>query len=367
MKICFLTKTLNTDCGLGRYSREVIERINKKKEFEIIVLTEEPSDFPLAKPVLNNSLNNIFFIFINALKIRKYIRQSDIIHCLDAYPYGVIGALANLGLKRKFVISVVGSYSLAPLEQKIKGLLLRWAYRKADCVLSISSFIQKEVLKRVRIKNAQVVNLGIDFDKFQIGDFINNRESKREKVILSVGELKRRKGYHISIPAMVEVKKKYPGFKYYIVGHQDNRLFFLKLKKLAKKLNLDNNIVFLEKISDRDLIKLYHQSDLFLLTSVNIGLHCEGFGLVYLEANACGKPVIGTYNCGAEDIITNGYNGFLVPQNDIKKTSQAILEILDDSQLARQMGENGIKKAREMSWQKTIEKYIEVYRKIELL
>ncbi len=360
VKICFLTKTLNIDCGLGRYSREVVERINKKKEFEIIVLTEGPSDFPLAKPMLNNSLKSPFFIFIDALRIRKYIRQSDIIHCLDAYPYGVIGALANIGLGKKLIINAVGSYSLAPLKQKIKGVLLRWVYQKADCVLSISSFIQREVLKRVKLKKAQVINLGIDCDKFQ-GYGSSVKKDIREKIILSVGEFKKRKGYHISIPAIARVKKKYPNLKYYIIGHQDNQPFLSVLNQLIKKHQLEDNIVLLEKVSDRELIKLYHQSDLFLLTSVNIGLHCEGFGLVFLEANACGKPVIGTYNCGAEDIIKDGFNGFLVPQNNIKRTSRAILKILDNPQLAGQMGENGKKRAKEMSWQSTVEKYIKAY------
>jgi len=363
MKVCFLTNTLDINSGWGRYSRGVINRIAEKKDFEVIVLTEEAGDYHLSKPALKNSFKGFIFILINSFKARRYIKQCDIIHCLDAYPYGLIGTLANLGLNKKLIISGIGSYSVAPLEQKRKRWLLKWAYQKADYVISISSFVEKEILKRVKLKNSQVVHLGVDFDKFQTAEPALNKDETK-KIILSVGALKRRKGYHISIPAVSEVKKKYPHLKYYIVGSQDNQVFFNQLKDLVIQRNLKDNIIFLEKISDEELIKLYHQSDLFLLTSVNVGFYFEGFGLVYLEAGACGKPVIGTYNCGAEDAIKDGYNGLLVPQNDIAKTAKAVLKILDNPGLAQELGINGIKRAKEMSWQKTVEKYIKIYQSI---
>ncbi|MFC1700634.1 glycosyltransferase family 4 protein [Patescibacteria group bacterium] len=372
MKICFLTNTLNIDSGWGRYSWEVVRRIEKEKDVKIIVLTENFFNNSLEKPILKNSCKNLFFIFYSAIKARRYIKQCDIIHCLDAYPYGIIGALANIGLNKKLIVNGVGSYSVAPLSPLEKGGLLRkiyrvlkknllkWTYVKTDSIPCISSFFEKQILKLIILKNTKVVHLGIDFDKFQISNYIIKKD-KKDKIILSVGELKRRKGYHISIPAIVEVRKKYPNLKYYIVGHQKNKPFFNKLKKLAEKHQLENNIIFLQGISDKELIKLYHQSDLFLLTSVNIGLHFEGFGLVYLEANACGKPVIGTYNCGAEDAIKNEFNGLLVQQNNIKNTSDAILKILDNPELAQELGENGIKRAKEMSWQNTVKEYIKIY------
>ena len=372
MKICFLTNTLNIDSGWGRYSYNVINQINKKKNIQSIVLTEDTIGCSSAKPILKGSLRNLFFIFLNALRVRKYIKQCDIIHCLDAYPYGIIGTLANIGLNKKIIINVVGSYSIAPLEYKKKGGLLRriykkikrdllyWAYQKTDYVLSISAFTEREILKRVKLKNTKIVHLGIDFDKFQI-DYSVNKNNKTEKIILGVGALKRRKGYYISIPAIAQVKKNYPDIKYYIVGNQSNQAYFKELKNLVSKYQLNNNVIFLQKISDKDLIKLYHQSDLFLLTSVNIGLHFEGFGLVFLEANACGKPVIGTLGCGIEDAVENEYNGLLVPQNDINKTANAVLRILDNPTLAQKLGSNGKQKSKDMSWQKTVKKYIKIY------
>ena len=212
--------------------------------------------------------------------------------------------------------------------------------------------------KKINLENISIINNGVDYKKWQV----NKKNSPlKEKMILSVGALKPRKGYHISIPAIAMIKKKYPNLKYYLIGDQSDKKYFNQLKELIRKHNLENNIIFLEKISDENLVKLYHQTDLFLLTPINIDNNFEGFGLVYLEANACGKPVIGTYDCGAEEAIVNEYNGLLVPQNDIEKTSQAILKILDNPNLAQELGRNGQRQAQKMDWLNIVNQYIQVY------
>ena len=93
----------------------------------------------------------------------------------------------------------------------------------------------------------------------------------------------------------------------------------------------------------------------------HVGSDFEGFGLVYLEAGACGRPAIGTFDCGAEDAIVNNVTGLLVPQNDIQKTAEAVLRLFDNPGLAKKLGENGKKRAQEMSWDKIAKKYMEIY------
>ena len=229
-------------------------------------------------------------------------------------------------------------------------------YKKADKVLCISRFTQKQILKRIDLKNTAVVNLGVNFDKFQ--KISKKIKQRKEKIILSVGALTTRKGYHVSIPAIAEIRKRYKDIKYYIVGGKPPKLYL----DLVKKHNLGNNVKFFQNISDEDLIKLYYQADVFLLTPITVDDNdFEGFGLVYLEASACGKPVIGTYNCGAEDAIMNNVTGLLVPQNNIKKTAETVLKLLDNPELAEKLGKNGKKRAQQMSWDNVVKKYIKVY------
>jgi phosphatidylinositol alpha-1,6-mannosyltransferase len=362
MKICFLNENLNIKAGVGRFGLDMIKNIQNDKNFEIIVLTEKKfSNYEFEKPILKRSylLRNLLNIFINAIRIRKYIKSCGIIHALDGYPYGVIAALANIGLNKKLIISGIGTYSVLPLDESIKKWFLKWAYKKADKIICISNFTKKQILKRIKLNNIIVVNHGVDYGKFQKDNIIKNHNS--EKIILSVGALKPRKGYHISIPAIAEVKEKYPDIKYYIVGGKPQEIY----SDLVKNLNLEKNVEFLQNLSDEELINLYHESDIFLLTPVTINNNdFEGFGLVYLEAGACGKPVIGTYDCGAEDAIINNETGFLIPQNNIKKTVEAVLELLDNSELAKKMGGSGKKFAEKMDWDNVVKKYIEVYEDI---
>ncbi|MBU3922733.1 glycosyltransferase family 4 protein [Patescibacteria group bacterium] len=300
-------------------------------------------------------MRNFINIFINAIKIRKYIKNCDIIHALDAYPYGIIATLANIGLNKKLIISGIGTYSVLPLDEPVKRILLKWAYRKADKVICISDFTRKQILKRIKLNNILVINHGVDYYKFQTNF---KSEGKKEKIVLSVGALKPRKGYHVSIPAIAEVKKKYPDIKYYIVGGKPSKDYL----NLVNEYNLEKNIKFFNNISDEELIRLYYKSNLFLLTPIVINDNdFEGFGLVYLEASACGLPVIGTLDCGAEDAIDDGVTGLLIPQKDIKRTTEAILRLLDNPKKSNEMGQNGRKKVKEMNWKIVVKKYVKIY------
>jgi len=368
MKICFLNKSLDIRGGVGRYGRDMVENISRQPGVEeIVVLTEEASGHNLEKSILLNAhrLRDFGNLLTNVFRIRKYIKKYDIIHALDGYPYGVIAALANIGINKKLIINGIGTYSILPLDQPVKGFLMKWAYRKANKVLCISHYTEKQLLKRVKLDNTVVINHGVDYAKFvEFASCFSGENKIKEKIILSVGGgLKRRKGLHISIPAIGIVREKYPNIKYYIVGSQtDDADYFENLKNLAKENGLEKNVVFLENLSDEELIKLYYSADLFLLVSVNIGSDFEGFGLVYLEANACGKPAIGTFNCGAEDAIIDGETGILVPQNDIQKTAEAVLKLLDNQDLAKKLGENGKRRAQQMNWDNVAKNYIKLYK-----
>jgi len=293
----------------------------------------------------------------NFFQIRKFIKQSDVVHVL-VEPYSLIAYWVYK--KCPIFITFHGTYAVNALNKwYLRGLYKR-VYKNVKKIICVSGFTQQTFLKRIQSDNTIVINNGINYEKFQTYQ-AEKKIKQNSKKIISVGALVFRKGYHIAISAVGRVVEKYPNLKYYIIGNQNNKKYFFQLKDLIKKYNLEDNVVFLQNISEQELLKLYYQADLFLLTPVNIDNNFEGFGLVYLEANACGKPVIGTYSCGAEDAIIDGFNGLLVPQNDIEKTSQAILGILDNSRLAEELSQNGLKQAQKMDWSNIVKQYIKVY------
>lgn len=353
--------------GWGRYSWELLNSLQKKgircrvlipKNSEVENI-ENVEVLKVLRPLQNGQikLKNIPF---DCLKVIKYARNCDSIHAL-VEPYALLAFITSKILRQPYYITVHGTFSAIFLKFFLKKISFSMAFKTAQKVFCVSNFTKNFLEKRLAGLNSLVIHNGINLDKFKPGrDY--NQKNQKGPIILSVGILKSRKGFHVSIPAVAEVKKKYPDVKYYIVGNQSHFEYLGNLKRLVQKYNLENNVIFLENLTDQELNDLYSQADVFVLTAVNDGNTFEGFGLVYLEANALAKPVIGTLDCGAEDAIKDGYNGFLVPQNDSIVTAKAILKILDNSDLAQKMGENGRRWAEEHSWDKISEKYVKVYK-----
>ncbi|MFH2013609.1 MAG: glycosyltransferase family 4 protein, partial [Patescibacteria group bacterium] len=316
-KLLIITTSISVDEGRGRYAVDMIKGL--AKDFKMIVFTSQRPhehendlkdiDLEIHDLPNTNKLTKPHIYFWYSIKLLPYIFKSDLVHFFSDYPYCVLFAWIPF-IKKSIFITVHGTYGVLPLDKLKSKFLLKKAYRRAKKIFCVSTFTQKQILKRIKLDNTVVINNGVDYSKFQSSIGV---KKNKERSILGVGELKPRKGYHISIPAIAKVKKRYPDIKYYIVGGKPPKIYV----NLVKKYNLENNVKFLFGLSDKELIEFYYKVDIFVLTPITINNNdFEGFGLVYLEAGACGKPVIGTYDCGAEDAIINNVTGFLVSQNN---------------------------------------------------
>ena len=332
--------------GGGRYASDLVIGI-KRSGHETVIFKKRDDDFE-RMPILKRGAG----MFLSAIKIRKHFKDCDIIHAFDVYPYGIIAWLANMFSNKKLVITAIGTYSVAPLYNLKTRWLSETALKSAEAIIAISNFTKGELLKRIELRNVFVINPGINFQSFH-----KTRKESFENFILSVGALKFRKGYHVSIPAFALAKKKFPNLKYKIVGSQKDRNYFEKLPK-------NQGVEFLTGITDEELGELYSRAQLFILTSVNEGHHFEGYGLVFLEAAAAGLPVIGTKGNGIEDALRDGYNGILVSQNDIQGTADAIISILSDSAKFAKMSHESYEWAKEHDLSGVIPKYLDIYKKL---
>lgn len=351
MKICYLTNNIDPKNGWGRYASDLIYGV--KNAGNNVVVLKEADDGLDGFPILSRGAGMI----ASALRIRKFVIDCDIVHVLDSYPYGIIALLSNLGLKKKIVITGVGTYAVAPLYHWKISFLLKWAYRRSDCVVAISRFTAGEIEKKTNLKEITVINPGISFKKFY-----KPRASSNEKFILSVGTLKRRKGYHISIPAFALAQKKIPNLKYKIVCGPNDLDYFPLPKLIAQQHGVEKDVEFLNTLNDRELADLYSQAYLFILASVNNNHSFEGFGMVFLEAAAAGLPVIGTFGNGIEDAVDNGQNGMLVSQNNVEKTAEAIVQLASDQNKWHKMSEASYKWAEAHDNKFMIEKYLNLYK-----
>ena len=350
MKVTFLTHNLDSHGGYGRLTFEALRGLSKSGS-EIRVLTEKASDFPGEITILKRGRS----IFSIIKKVRNLIKDSDIIHSWDGNPYAITAFLANIGLGKKHIITAPGAYSVQPLYRWTTKLLLTRAYKRAESIICISKYIKDEIDKVVPGVNTVVIKPGVDYKKFSGERFI-----PKERFILGVGNLGRRKGYHISIPAFGKIASQVPDIKYLIAGKLDTN-FHKRSLELMKEYGIEGRVVFLGSLNDEELKKLYLSAELFILTSINYKHHFEGFGLVFLEAASAGLPVIGTRDNGIGDAMAENRNGLLVNQNDIDGTALAIMKILGDQNLKERFSNESIKFAKENSWELMVDQYMKIY------
>ena len=145
------------------------------------------------------------------------------------------------------------------------------------------------------------------------------------------------------INIMKDLIRKYSKIKYLIADTGDSN-YEIELKKYVKKLNLNNHIHFLGYIKEKEKILLYNLCKIFLMTSLPTDEegNSEGFGITFLEANACGKPVIGTRVGGIPDAIENGINGYLVKPNSSNELKKIVIKLLDNDLLYSSISKNSI-------------------------
>lgn len=156
------------------------------------------------------------------------------------------------------------------------------------------------------------------------------------RVVLTVGRwlaTERYKGMDTLIIALPRLLPRWPELQLAMIGEGDDRDW---LEELADKNGVRSHVHFLSGLSYSQLASCYAACEIFALPSL-----AEGFGLVYLEAMACGKPVIGGAHGGAPEVVVDGVTGYLVPYADAVQLSTSIETLLADPALAREMGRRG--------------------------
>jgi phosphatidylinositol alpha-1,6-mannosyltransferase len=223
----------------------------------------------------------------------------------------------------------------------------RQSLQQASRVLAVSRYTAGLVEKTgVNPKRIEIFPPGCDTDTFQprkpdeelrrklVGD------ANSERIILSVGNLVSRKGHDMVIRALPRLLRTAGDVKYLIVGDGPYRG---ELENLASSLGVRERVLFAGRMTDDTLPRVYALCDVFVLASREQIDSCdvEGFGIVFLEASACGKPVVGGRSGGIGDAIVDGKTGFLVEPREPDCIADAIGQLLANPQLASRFGERG--------------------------
>ena len=184
---------------------------------------------------------------------------------------------------------------------------------------------------------------GIDTDHFSPQDATQLRSElglSEKKVIVSVGRLVHRKGQDVLIEAMPGILREVPEAHILMIGEGPYRSY---LENRVKALGLHERITFIGRIQYADLPKYICVGDLFVMPSRSrlAGLEVEGLGIVYLEASACGLPVIAGNSGGAPDAVLEGETGLVVDGTRKSEVAAAVVELLSDPDRSKAMGIRG--------------------------
>jgi glycosyltransferase involved in cell wall biosynthesis len=190
---------------------------------------------------------------------------------------------------------------------------------------------------------------------------INPKLDGRMATILFVGRLIERKGEDDLIRALQLVQEKCPQSRLVLVGDGPDRK---RLEELSKSLDLSSDVEFRGTLIGRPLNDAYEESSVVVLPSKHVkgDSSSETLGLTLIEASMHAKPLVGTLHGGIPEIVKDGINGFLVPENSPSDLAAALVRILSDEELGKRLGKNALEMAENrFTWKAATGRLLESY------
>lgn len=279
-------------------------------------------------------------------RIRRVIKAERIsmIHCGRSVPEGLIGLALKYWTGVPYACYIHGEGLFSALSSRELCFLTHRALRKAEFLIA-NSWNTERLLREewdIAPERVHVMYPGVDTDRFVPGPWSVDVRARLgwgdRTVLLTVGRLQRRKGHDRMIQALNIIRKTVPDVLYAIVGDGEERHY---LQALTASENLGNHVLFMGEISDEDLLASYQQCDLFALPNRQIGDDLEGFGMVLLEAQSCGKAVIAGDSGGTRETMRIPQTGRIVPCEGPEELARLVVEMLGNRDRLAVMGEAG--------------------------
>jgi len=293
------------------------------------------------------------FRFLQLTRKNHYV----VIHYFFGLPTGLLSLLPGPHRKIPYFISLRGSDvpgydNYNKTLQKVHQLFLpltKKIWKDARQIVALSASLKDTARQTAPLQTIKVIPNGVDSIFLKTAPAENNE--KKSLKLISVARLIKRKGIQDILYAMAALRD--PEISLLIVGTGN---YEKQLKKLCDNLSLNESVTFYGFCHPQKLPEIMAQNDAFILTSL-----AESFGMAFVEAMACGLPIIGSDIGGIPDLIGKE-NGILVDPCDIKQIKASILKIKKSKQLRTQMSRaNREKMIKQYSWESVTKKYISLY------
>ncbi len=315
------------------------------------------------------SLRNARLYWKWVRSIRTMIRDRSYrsLHCARILPEGFTAYLLKKIVGTPYLVFAHGE----DLSGAATSRELTWMARR---VLSGASGIIANSLNTARLvieewnvpsRKVKLVHPGVDLSRYRPQD---PEESWRlsqgwsgRTVILTVSRLQARKGQDMMIRALSAIRAKLPEVLYVIAGDGEEAE---RLRNSAREQGQSEHVQFMGEVSEDDKIRLYQQCDLFVMPNRKVGADFEGFGMVLLEAQACGKPVLAGDSGGTSETMKIPDTGRIADCTTPETLAQAVIALLSNPAELRSMGCRAAAWAEEFDWPRTVEKATASFREL---
>lgn len=309
MNILYLASDIHAVGGIQNTSRMLIKLLSKKREVFLLELKR------------SNIAHKILFVL--KFLYEGVVKKPDVIFC-NHINFAPLARLAKKLRKTKYIVRTSGT-EVWDIKSKVKLNALR----DADIITAISEYSRDKILEQLpELKERIYMKYKfVDGEKFKpkpkSQELLRRHRLGDSRVILTVTRLwasERQKGYDKVIEALPSVQKAVPNVKYVLVGKGDDTP---RIRQLVRDLGLESRVVLTGYVPDEELVDYYNFADVFIMPSKS-----EGFGQVYLQALACGKPVIAGNKDGSPTAVLNGELGLLVNPDSVEEITDALIKIL---------------------------------------
>lgn len=320
--------------GIARYCRLVCQALHQADVHLIVIALSDNSS---SRTQVEASLAGVSYIPCAGNR-RLFVYQA-IKSALHYHPtfvfighinFGPIGLLIRCLTKAAFITFLYGIEVWQPL-----NTIRHLALKNAERLISISNYTVARAagansisLEKVRILHNCIT------PELQKHRTTSSCSSLSILTVARISLSEQYKGHDFTIQALPRILEEYPALIYNIVGDGDGRP---ELERLAKQLGVAHAIRFHGVVSDEKLTHFYDEAAIFVMPS-----RAEGFGFVFIEAMACGVPVIGGNQDATPEVIIDGKTGYLVDPTSPDEIATAILRLLANPALRQEMGQAGL-------------------------
>jgi len=290
--------------------------------------------------------------------VKKYQIHSVLVgHLL---PLGTVTYLFSHFKNIDYTVFLHGMDIALAVKVSRKKRLAKKILTNAKHIIALNSYVPKVLQKEFGNAFAgkvMVVNPGVSRitnAELRIKNkLVKNYNLKSKMILLQVGRLAKRKGVDKVLETLSDVLKECKNLIYVVVGQGSA---ISSIQYLISKYKLKKNVVLITNADDDEVNAWYELCDIFIMPARYIDGDVEGFGIVYLEANARGKPVIAGDSGGVRDAVKPDLNGLLVNPESTTEIRDAIIKLCQDEFLRRRLGQQGREWVKNFDWQKQVEK-----------